>query len=161
MIELTDIEIEELINEEKIWQGNQRIRLTRENGHERFNKELETETKNRFRVFIRQNIRDPLNFSIGLIYIDRATGENISLLRCNGPTHQHPNKIEGDNTDFVCHIHRATQRYIEAGKKPEGWANETGEFNNIDSALAFFSKEVNIRPVPYLREAPPVLPELF
>jgi len=161
MMQLTDNEIEKLISESKTWPGRHKITFKREAGHKRAGKELETRSDNRFNVFIRQNARDPLDFSVGLVYMDRTTGEKIHLLGCNGPSHRHPNKIEGNDVDFTFHVHQATERYIIAGKEAEGWASGTDEYKDLDSALAYFAKRANIQPVPYIKKAPPEKPSLF
>lgn len=38
-----------------------------------------------FRVFIRQNVKFPENFSVGLDFVPRDEPGSVCLLRCNGP----------------------------------------------------------------------------
>jgi len=151
---ITDDEIQELIDEFKPWSGRQKVGFKTEEGHRRFDKDITTDSGNHFRVFLRQNVREPLDFSIGLVYCNRTTGENIRIFRCNGPFHSHPNKIEKTQIPTTSHVHKATERYINAGKKADSWAYETDEFYDIETALLYFAKVCNISPVPYINKKP-------
>lgn len=155
---LTNNEIKALLEEPKTWPGRQKVNLKQELSHYRFDKKLESESEKYFLVFIRQLVKEPLDFSVGLLYRDDITGEKIRLLRCNGPLHPHKNKIENEILDLVFHIHEATERYIVNGFKSDSWAYETNDYFDIDSALNHFSKLANINPVPYIRRPPSAIP---
>ena len=42
------------------------------------------------------------------------------------------------------HIHRATEKAITAGKKPEGQADETDRYESLEGALACLIEDFNI-----------------
>ena len=42
-----------------------------------------------FRVFIRQNVKFPENFSVGMDFVPRDEPGSVCLLRCNGPHGPH------------------------------------------------------------------------
>lgn len=150
-MELTDEQIGFLLDEPKNWPGRKIIGLKREYKYLRGDKVLESRTGNYFRVFIRLNTEDPLDFSVGLVFRDKLTGEEIKLLRCNGPSHSHPNRIEQERLDSVYHIHKATERYMKAGMKAESWAFGTEEYDDIHSALTYLSEIANIQPSPTIK----------
>ncbi len=85
----------------------------------------------RFALFVRQSTVLPENFSAGLRWLPKS-GEDVTLIRFNGPSHPHSNSIEGDRFEFVCHVHQATERYIAAGKKDEGFAERNGEVQDAE-----------------------------
>ena len=97
-----------------------------------------------FSMFIRRlNALDEL-FSIGLIYHPNEGSGQIVVLRCNGPHGDHTNYPAGDEHFTNHHIHRATQKAIETGLKPERFAEVAQEFATYDEALAYFVKTANI-----------------
>lgn len=57
------------------------------------------------------------------------------LIRCNGSDHPHFNSVERDRFESVCHIHHATERYLAAEKKSEGYAQSTKEYKTLNGAL--------------------------
>jgi len=65
------------------------------------------------------------------------------LRRYNGK-HIHKNQIEKDKfRDF--HIHKATQRYIDAGFRIDGYAQVTDSYNNWKDALTKMLKDCNFK----------------
>ena len=83
----------------------------------------------RFSVYQRQSLADDSDFSCGISYHPRG-GPSLTLARYNGPSHEH-----GDIA-YRPHIHRASERAIAAGKKPESEAAETDRFETLEGALA-------------------------
>ena len=61
-----------------------------------------------FVLFLRQNKSIDEDFSCGLRWIAPGS-EDLILVRYNGPSHSHPNRLEGNTLDFVSHIHRAAK----------------------------------------------------
>lgn len=57
------------------------------------------------------------------------------LLRYNGPSHFHPNWLEKQDLHHVCHVHRATERYIQANRKADGYAEVTQRYRTVKGAL--------------------------
>jgi hypothetical protein len=103
--------------------------------HEKRDYILESEDgSERFRLFVRQNKTVSDDFSCGLQWLP-AGSEELILTRYNGPSHRHPNRLEGDRLDFVCHIHRTTERYLRANLKPEAFAELTTAYRTCGGAL--------------------------
>lgn len=98
----------------------------------------------RFQLFWRQNQRIKNNFSCGLLYFNKS-GDKATLTRYNGSDHPHSNPLDKQpkmETDF--HIHRATQRYMEAGRKSEHFATPTDRYTTVDGALHALLTDCNI-----------------
>lgn len=98
----------------------------------------------RFSVFTRQSTRIADGFSAGLLWHARS-GEEVVLLRCNGSDHPHPNVLERQRIDFECHVHITTERYIQANRKPEGYAAATAAYRTLAGALHELVSRANIR----------------
>ena len=96
-----------------------------------------------FNLFVRQSILIENDFSCGLIW-NMPSGEIITLIRYNGSSHSHPNHLEQEKLGFNCHIHKATERYIKAGKKAEGYAEVTDRYSTVEGALHCLVKDCNI-----------------
>ena len=80
----------------------------------------------KFQIYQRQNLSDRHDFSCGILYVPHH-GEPLTLARYNGPSHEH-----GDIA-YRPHIHRASERAIAAGRKPESDATPTDRFQSKDS----------------------------
>ena len=91
----------------------------------------------RFSVYLRQNIAVESDFSCGISYLPHG-GPSLTLARYNGSSHQH-----GD-IFYRPHIHRASERAIASGKKPESEAKETDRFNTLEGALACLVEDFNL-----------------
>src|SRR5437773_5962729 len=65
-----------------------------------------------FVLFVRQNKTVLDDFSCGLRWVAPGA-EGLILVRYNGPSHSHPNRLEGNTLEFISHIHRATERYLQ------------------------------------------------
>lgn len=64
------------------------------------------------------------------------TGGEVNLLRCNGPSHPHRNRIEGERFGMAPHIHRATERYQQLPHgSAEGFAQPTDAFYDLHGAF--------------------------
>ncbi|WP_205418718.1 hypothetical protein [Pseudomonas syringae] len=97
-----------------------------------------------FEIYLRQNSRVPHSFSCG-IFLKHPSGETITLARYNGSCHPHTNVLEGgQKIDFTTHIHRATERYMLAGRKPEHYAIATSAYNDLEGALWTMIEDCNI-----------------
>ena len=75
-------------------------------------------TKDRFSIYLRQNLNDESDFSCGISYLPHGS-QSLTLARYNGPSHEHGEIV------YRTHIHRATERAIAMGKKPESEADKT------------------------------------
>jgi hypothetical protein len=145
---LTDGEIRELLSERKPLDANWQTRLkTRPKSEVRFTHreaDVKGDNEHNFRVILRQNTLNILDFSIILTFIDDS-GEYI-LTRFNGKhPSAHTNKWEkaakvSGRHEFrnTFHTHRATERYQVAGYAIDGYAEETTEYSSFETALDLF-----------------------
>ena len=106
-----------------------RARWVEKPGHRQRNFAVVGDGEARFSVYQRQNLRDEHDFSCGIAFLPLG-GQRLTLARYNGPSHRH-----GDIA-YRPHIHRATERAIVAGRKPESEAAETDRFRTLEGALA-------------------------
>ncbi len=134
---LSDDQISELLNCPKHVDNPQARNINKE-GHNQVNyKVTATDVSERkFEIYVRQNLGTDMNddFSCGISWV-APNGETLTLKRYNGPSHDHPNPLENTRTGLKCHIHIATEKYIRANRKAEGYAEETNRFRTINGAL--------------------------
>ncbi|HIH44628.1 MAG TPA: hypothetical protein HA257_06040 [Candidatus Methanoperedenaceae archaeon] len=110
--------------------------------YKEYDLEVKSASGKAFRIRIRENILNVLDFSVILIYVDEKRKYHI-LRRYNGK-HIHRNQIEKNKfRDF--HIHMATGRYQEAGFRIEGYAEVTDSYNNWKDALTKMLKDCNFK----------------
>lgn len=132
---MTDEQIQYLLNAPKRVM-NAQARWKDQRGSRQKNYDVETVDGNhRFRLFLRQNKRLESSFSCGLHYLASGS-EDVCLTRYNGDDHDHSNPLESAsamNRGF--HIHRATERYIQAGRKAEHFAESTDRYSTLEGAL--------------------------
>jgi len=141
---LIDAEIERLIALEKSV-INPRAKKLEKRGSEQINYEAEAATGEKFRVYVRQNMRIPEGFSCGLLYL-APSGEPVTLTRYNGSDHEHANPLDGGGPmPAACHIHKATERYMQAGRKAEHFAEATARYSNLEGALRALILDCNIK----------------
>ncbi len=145
---LKDSEISELLTEHKPLPKNWELRLEPRPvpnlSYKKRDFDIQGEQGHKFRIIVRENIINPLDFSIILIFIDDDSVE-YRIRRFNG---KHPSshtnrleKMEGkSNSSFrnMFHIHTATQRYQDEGLKIDGYAEVTKEYSSIGTALDAF-----------------------
>ena len=143
---LTDEKINDLLKCPKQL-NNPMARSKNKDGHEQYNfTATATDGSGHiFEIYKRQNLREGMedDFSCGISWI-APNGEPLTLRRYNGSSHDHPNQIEQTRIGYNCHIHIATERYIKANKKPEGFAEVTNRYNSISGALHCLVKDCNI-----------------
>lgn len=151
---LTDDEITNFVAESKALPKNWTTRLrphTKSNfQHAQRALEVQGEAENKFRIIIRTNTINRMDFSIILTIKDKDGGEFV-LRRYNGKhPSQHTNRLEkarGEpNSSFrnTFHIHKATQRYQEEGLPIDGYAEVTKEYASFDTALQAFVRSNGI-----------------
>ena len=87
------------------------------------------DSKAHFEIYQRQNLANWNDFSCGIRYLPSG-GSPLTLARYNGPSHVH------GAIEYRPHIHRASERAIASGKKPEWEAEETDRFDTLEGALA-------------------------
>lgn len=147
---LPETEIADLLAEQKPLPGNWRTRLAvKQKADQTFRQrdlELKGQQGHTFKLILRSNVLNPLDFSIVLVFVD-DDGTQYRLVRYNGrhPS-QHTNKWEKirqlSNAAFRnrFHIHRATERYQMEGLEIDGYAEVTESYDSFESALEEFVK---------------------
>lgn len=110
-----------------------------------------------FILYLRQHQIIEDHFSCGLRWTT-PSGDTLTLVRYNGSSHSHPNKIEKMRLGYVCHIHRATQRYIAAGKKPDGYAEATLRYQTLAGALHCLTQDCRISGIQTKSDELPLFP---
>lgn len=149
---LSDDEISYLIRQVKPLPSAWRRRvILRQKSHYQFDEctiTVQSEENQEFRIIIRKNRINLLDFSIILMFED--IDYSYRLLRCNGMhLSRHTNRWEKDqglpNAWFEphFHIHRATERYQMADLKIDGFAEITNLYTDYESALAAFLELCN------------------
>jgi len=111
-----------------------RMRLKPKRGHLEREMDIDGSDGNKYRIVLRQNSVNPLDFSVILALHPAEAGKPFRLLRYNGKSHEHTNKIEG-NRFFDFHIHKATSRYQELGAREDSYAEPSDSFWDLDSAF--------------------------
>jgi len=134
---LTDDKIADLLNCPKKL-TNPQARVKEKDGHQQFNFKLVAEdgTGHEFELYKRQNLRPGMedDFSCGISWV-APNGETLTLKRYNGPSHDHENHLEKVRLGLNCHIHIATEKYLKANKKAEGFAQVSDRYKTLDGAL--------------------------
>lgn len=145
---LTEATIDNLIAASKPlpsnWQSRLRPRTKSQYQYRQRDLNVQDIQANQFRVILRQNIQNPLDFSI-IVMFDDTDGSEYRLVRYNG---MHPSRHTNNwekhqgivsssfGPDF--HIHKATERYQRDGYAIDGYAEPTTSYTDFDSALLEF-----------------------
>ncbi len=135
---LADRVIDSLISEEKHIDKQLTvadIKFKYERGHRRYDKEITGENKSNFILKIRQNEKNPLDFSVILAYRMANSNKVIRIRRYNGKSHNHTNCLEKTQIKNTFHIHYATERYQVNGFQEDGYAQVTDRYSDLDGAL--------------------------
>ncbi len=143
---LTDDKIAFLLScPKKVVNANTRVKSR--DGHEQFNYKAvaQDDSEHEFEIYKRQNLREGMenDFSCGISWL-APNGEVLTLKRYNGPNHDHPNHLEKERLGYSCHVHIATEKYIKANRKAEGFAYSTNEYSTVDGALHCLVKDCNV-----------------
>lgn len=132
---LDDNKITELLVEPKLlpadWQSL--LVLKPKRGHRERELDLVGSAGSKFRLILRQAELNVLDFSVILGLLAPKTNHVFRLLRCNGKSHEHTNRIE-QTTFYDFHIHRATERYQTDGTE-DGYAEITGCYSDFRGAV--------------------------
>lgn len=140
---LTDEEIAMLVQERKPLPSNWRLLLAlrAKGAHEEFEIPVIGEAGHAFRLVARRNSRNPLDFSVILMFVD---GDEAVRLRRNNGAHasDHANKWERDNGIAAWliergsfHRHLATERYQAEGYTIDGYAEPTEDYRDFRGAV--------------------------
>ena len=144
---MTDDDIQELIRLPKAIVDRSPARgYQEENGQRRCDLNLQASdgTGLAFLVFIRQNLRLPGNFSIGLrCAVNRGKLTTVTLARYNGPHGEHSRASDGHYA--LPHIHYITADEIAHGhSQPQENRRElTGRYDALEEALRVFFQDTS------------------
>lgn len=135
---LTDTDIEALINELKPLPDNYQEKIVPKpkRGHKERELSVAGNSGSQFRLILRQSNFNPLDFSAILAFDFPTSTQHFRLRRYNGKSHQHSNILEGTSVFYDFHIHKATQRYQEAGFREDAFAEPTDRYADFHGALA-------------------------
>ena len=142
---LSDQQISEMISEEKMLPHNydSLFELKRKKGHREREISIKRIDGSLFKIIMRQNEINVLDFSLILAYEFPKSNQVLRLRRYNGKSHQHTNRIER-NTFYDFHLHFASERYQAAGLKEDGYAEVSDRYTDIQSAMQCFIPDCNI-----------------
>lgn len=136
--------VREIIREPKFLSKDvnlKELEMSEDNNHYRKDVDLDC-ARFKCKVRIRKSVDRPLNFSVILVYIDDVKREYV-IVRYNGNHGSHRNRIEKD-TIIGPHIHYLTERYQERTTHPDGYAEGTDRYLDIDGAIDVFLEDMNI-----------------
>ena len=119
----TDAEIAALVSERKELTRNfdDMIRLRPKAGHREYDLDIVGGQGSEFRLILRQNVVNSLDFSIILAYRIQKSNQLFRLRRYNGKSHEHTNHLER-NTFYGFHMHFATERYQQTSWREDAYA---------------------------------------
>jgi len=103
---------------------------------------VSSDEQHSFYAYFRQHNVFEENFSVGLVY-KADDGSELHLLRCNGPHGDHID-IDPYNHHPYTHVHRATEKCIAAGLKPDKYAQISVEYSTFQDAIFHFIRTCNI-----------------
>lgn len=111
-------------------------------GHNERDLELVGDAGGEFRLILRQNQINPLDFSVILAVRIPKTNRVFRLRRYNGK-HQHTNHLE-DQTFNDFHIHMATERYQALGTREDTYAEPTDRYADFHGAFHCLIADANL-----------------
>jgi hypothetical protein len=114
-------------------------------GHLEASKQVEGAAGSKFRLIVRQNRLDVLDFSVILGWEMPSLMRVFKLKRCNGRSHQHRNPIEGTGPFFDFHVHVAIERYQLHGSSEEHYAEPTSAYTDLNGAIRHLLETCSFR----------------
>ena len=141
---ISDQEIKALIKERKVLPENWNNQFTKRinRGNTEFYQNITGDVGNKFRFIIRINEYNKDSFSVILCVSVPSPRKFFNLNRYNGCNHEHTNDIEAELiTGF--HIHTATERYQQIGKREESYAQKTDRYSDVYGALQCLFTDAN------------------
>ncbi len=120
-----------------------RTRLKPKRGHAERQYDLNGGAGNEFRLILRQNQINVLDFSIILAVRIPKSAQFFRLRRYNGKSHEHTNIIE-NVTFFDFHIHVATERYQDMGTREDAFAELTDRYGDFHGAIECLIDDANL-----------------
>jgi len=139
-------QIESLVREPKPlpvdWR--KRIQLRSKGNHAEKHLDLTGTNGNEFRLILRRNEINPLDFSIILVVRVPNSSQRFRLRRYNGKSHEHKNHIENE-VFFGFHIHFSTERYQKFGMREDAYAELTERYSDFGGAFDCMINDVNLQ----------------
>ena len=132
----SDFDIDTLITEKKRFsQGWRKLLQLKDCGAFKGKEiEIQGDGGNIFVIKLRQNTKNPMDFSAILCHKTDNSNKLFRLRRYNGKSHEHKNHIEKD-VIYDFHIHFATERYQLIGKKEESYAEASTRYSTLHEAV--------------------------
>jgi hypothetical protein len=134
---LTDAAIQELIAESKPIPAGLHPLTKKAVEHNRSHRrefEITGANGGAFVLSTRENLLNPMDFSVILSYKMPGFNTIFRLRRYNGKSHIHTNTIENETVRGF-HIHAATERYQRRGSKEDSFATTTTRYFDLESAV--------------------------
>lgn len=141
---LNDIEIEKLVDEQKLLPDNYQnhLKMKAKRGHKESEIDVHGVNGSEFRVLLRHSSIDSFDFSVILGYLVPKTNVLFRLRRYNGRSHEHSNRLEKEKI-YGFHIHQATERYQLSGLREDEYATGTNRYSDIHSAFQCMLSDCN------------------
>ena len=154
-ITYSDQEIESLLQEHKSLLNPSPFPLTSKRGNSEKKLDLTGDLGTTFRLILRQNNINSIDFSIilGVPFPVPQSKRIFCIRRYDGKSHEHTNQLE-DVTFYDFHIHFATERYQNARLqnprlREEAYAEPTDRFDNFADALHCLMSDANFEFSPF------------
>jgi hypothetical protein len=93
-----------------------------------------------FIAYMRQNKILDDDFSCGIVW-KSPDGEQITIARYNGSSHNHTNKSDGETFVQQCHIHQATVMAVQRGWSVENYAVLAESYTCLDEAKLLLASD--------------------
>lgn len=122
---------------------NPNARKSDKGSHYQYNYTVKGEEGYEFQLYVRQSTLTEDSFNCGLSRL-MPSGEVLTLRRYNGPSHCHKNNIEDDKLCYNTHVHKSSEKYIQANKKPDSFAEVTNKYKTLKGALHCLVNNCNI-----------------
>ncbi len=140
---LTDGEIQGLLDEPKVMSCSadtlllyMKTKSGRGASHQQNSiKFSRTNREGEWLIYLRRSQENPLDFSCGLGLIPKGRVQAFTLIRYNGKSHQHTNRLENEAAFYDFHIHHATEKYQQSSYGDEHHAQPTNRYTNLHGAL--------------------------
>jgi hypothetical protein len=139
---LTDQLIDQLIKEGKPLPADYmaKIQVKPKRGHKERELDIRGVSNSNFRLILRENMFNSLDFSVILAYCPSNSNAIFRLRRYNGKSHEHTNPIE-QNKFYDFHIHHATERYQQLGAAEDTFAEPTDRYSDLHEAVLCMIKD--------------------
>ncbi len=99
-------------------------------------------TQNEYKVIIRQNLINNLNFCVIFGLYIREMDRLVNIRRYDGKYHAHTNKVESVMLPVDYHIHKLTYRYQEVNHlADDGYAEVTDKYSDLNEAINLMLSE--------------------